>query len=74
MGDNTKIILLEKQLADTLNGSELPILVKKMVLEKFLINISEVAERVLQEEALAEKAEQAESEEKENGIRITDLG
>lgn len=61
MGDNTKIVLLEKRLVDTLNESALPILVKKMVLENVLRTATEAAEKVLREEA--------EQKGEENGIQ-----
>lgn len=65
MGDNTKIVLLEKRLVDTLNESALPILVKKMVLENVLRTATEAAEQKLKEEAMAEKSKEGE----ENGIQ-----
>lgn len=54
MGDNTKIVLLEKRLVDTLNESTLPILVKKMVLENVLKTATEATEQALKNEAMAE--------------------
>ncbi|MBQ5565865.1 MAG: hypothetical protein IIT42_03360 [Clostridia bacterium] len=63
MGDNTKIVLLEKRLVDTLNESSLPILVKKMVLENVLRTATEAAEQKLKEEAMESK------EGEENGIQ-----
>ena len=65
MGDNTKIVLLEKRLVDTLNESTLPILVKKMVLENVLRTATEAAEQKLKEEAMAEQSKEGE----ENGIQ-----
>ena len=55
MGDNTKIVLLEKRLVDTLNESTLPILVKKMVLENVLRTATEATEQKLKEEAMESK-------------------
>ena len=63
MGDNTKIVLLEKRLVDTLNESTLPILVKKMVLENVLRTATEATEQKLKEEAMESK------EGEENGIQ-----
>lgn len=63
MGDNTKIVLLEKRLVDTLNESPLPILVKKMVLENVLRTATEATEQKLKEEAMESK------EGEENGIQ-----
>lgn len=63
MGDNTKIVLLEKRLVDTLNESSLPILVKKMVLENVLRTATEATEQKLKEEAEQSK------EGEENGIQ-----
>ncbi len=63
MGDNTKIVLLEKRLVDTLNESTLPILVKKMVLENVLRTATEATEKVLKQEAEQSK------EGEENGIQ-----
>lgn len=55
MGDNTKIVLLEKRLVDALNESALPILVKKMVLENVLRTATEATEQKLKEEAMESK-------------------
>ncbi len=63
MGDNTKIVLLEKRLVDTLNESALPILVKKMVLENVLRTATEATEQKIKEEAMESK------EGEENGIQ-----
>ena len=63
MGDNTKIVLLEIRLVDTLNESALPILVKKMVLENVLRTATEATEQKLKEEAMESK------EGEENGIQ-----
>lgn len=63
MGDNTKIVLLEQRLVDTLNESTLPIIVKKMVLENVLRTATEATEQKLKEEAMESK------EGEENGIQ-----
>lgn len=66
MGDNLKIITLEKDIVDVLNKSTLPILVKKMVLEKVLAAATESMNQVLQAETEAFNAEQS-KEGEENG-------
>lgn len=68
MGDNLKIITLEKDIVDVLNKSTLPILVKKMVLEKVLSAATESMNQVLQAETEAFNAEQS-KEGEENGIQ-----
>lgn len=67
MGDNTKIVLLEKRLVDTLNESTLPIIVKKMVLENVLRTATELVDKTLKQEAesIAEQSKEGE----ENGIQ-----
>ena len=71
MGDNLKIITLEKELVDVLNKSTLPITVKKMVLDRVLATATESMNQVLKAEAEAYNAEQ-EKESEENG-RISTL-
>ena len=68
MGDNLKIITLEKDIVEILNKSTLPILVKKMVLEKVLAAATESMNQVLQAETEAFNAEQS-KEGEENGIQ-----
>ena len=68
MGDNLKIITLEKDIVDVLNKSTLPILVKKMVLEKVLAAATESMNQVIQAETEAFNAEQS-KEGEENGIQ-----
>lgn len=63
MGDNTKIVLLEQRLVETLNESTLPILVKKMVLENVLRTATELVDKTLKQEAEQSK------EGEENGIQ-----
>ena len=58
MGDNLKIITLEKELVDVLNKSTLPITVKKMVLDRVLATATESMNQVLKAEAEAYNAEQ----------------
>lgn len=67
MGDNTKIVLLEQRLVDTLNESTLPILVKKMVLENVLRTATELVDKTLKQEAEAIAEQSKEGE--ENGIQ-----
>lgn len=66
MGDNLKIITLEKELVDVLNKSTLPITVKKMVLDRVLATATESMNQVLKAEA---EAYNAEKESEENGIQ-----
>ena len=68
MGDNLKIITLEKDIVEILNKSTLPILVKKMVLEKVLAAATESMNQVIQAETEAFNAEQS-KEGEENGIQ-----
>lgn len=68
MGDNLKIITLEKDIVDVLNKSTLPILVKKMVLDKILAAATESMNQVIQAETEAFNAEQS-KEGEENGIQ-----
>ncbi len=68
MGDNLKIITLEKDIVDVLNKSTLPILVKKMVLDKILAAETESMNQVIQAETEAFNAEQS-KEGEENGIQ-----
>ena len=68
MGDNLKIVTLENDLVDVLNKSTLPILVKKMVLDKVLAAATESMNKVLQAETEAFNAEQ-EKESETNGIQ-----
>ena len=51
MGDNLQIIPLEKNIVDVLNASTLPILVKKMILEKVLATATEKTNEILKLEA-----------------------
>ena len=68
MGDNLKIITLEKDIVDVLNKSTLPILVKKMVLDNVLTAATESMNQALQAETEAYNAEQS-KEGEENGIQ-----
>lgn len=66
MGDNLKIVTLENELVNVLNKSTLPILVKKMVLERVLATATESMNQVLKAEA---EAYNAEKESEANGIQ-----
>lgn len=68
MGDNLKILTLEKDIVDVLNKSTLPILVKKMVLDKILAAATESMNQALQLETEAFNAEQS-KEGEGNGIQ-----
>jgi len=50
MGDNLKIVTLEKELVGVLNKSTLPIMVKDMVLKNVYNSVHELTEQKLQEE------------------------
>lgn len=50
MGDNLKIVTLEKDLVDLLNKCKLPIMVKDMVLKNVYNSVHELTEQKLQEE------------------------
>ena len=66
MGDDLKIVTLERDLVDVLNASGLPILVKKMILEKILETATQKAHEVLK---AAAEAYEKEKESETNGIQ-----
>lgn len=89
MGDNLRIRKLKKALADTLNESLLPMEVKRMTLNELLTEVTQLAEQEVQKEVAQEQeyllqkqklqkekalTEKEESEEKEDGIRETNVG
>lgn len=62
MGDDLKIVTLERDLVNVLNASGLPILVKKMILEKILETATQKADEVLKAQAEAyEKEKESET-------------
>ena len=63
MGDNLKIITLEKDLVDVLNKSTLPILIKDMVVKNVSNSVHDLAEQTIQKE----KEEFIKSQEKTKG-------
>lgn len=50
MGDNLKILTLEKDLVDVLNKSTLPILIKDMVVKNVSNSVHELSEQTIQKE------------------------
>lgn len=50
MGDNLKIINLEKDLVDVLNKSTLPVIVKEMVLKNVGDSVHKLLEQKIKEE------------------------
>lgn len=50
MGDNLKIINLEKDLVDVLNKSKLPVIVKEMVLKNVGDSVHKLLEQKIKEE------------------------
>lgn len=86
MGDNLRIRKLKKALTDTLNESLLPMEIKRMTLNELLIEVTQLAEQEVQKEVAQEQeyllqklqkekalTEKEESEDKENGIRETNV-
>ena len=63
MGDNLKIRTLKINLAQTLNASLLPIEAKRMVVNEILLELQQMAEAKIQEEAEALAAEEAKKKE-----------
>lgn len=67
MGDNLKIRVMKKSLADMLNSFSLPIEVKRMVLEDILKEVNQIAEQQIQkeieEQKTAEESKESEDEE-----------
>lgn len=55
MGDNLKIRLLQKNLLDVLNASDLPIEVKRICLKDLLSEATKKADELVQKEAEEEK-------------------
>lgn len=66
MGDDLKIVTLERDMVNVLNASGLPILVKKMILEKILETATQKADEVLKAQA---EAYEKEKESETNGIQ-----
>ena len=54
MGINYQIRMFEKSLVDCLNASDLPIELKRVVLENTLNNVNKATEEVIQNEILKE--------------------
>lgn len=50
MGDNLKILTLEKDLVEVLNKSTLPILIKDMVVKNVSNSVHELSEQTIQKE------------------------
>ena len=67
MGDNLKIRVMRKSLADMLNSFSLPIEVKRMVLDDILKEVNQIAEQQIQkeieEQKTAEESKESEDEE-----------